>query len=131
MEIVYFFEKRYGTLNKVVVVELGGKRLLIRKETRVLVISVLFFMFGSLLPVYKYMPRKDNHLNLEVGAAILIDADTGKVLYQYNADELLGVASMSTMMTEYLVLEAIHEGKISWDDEIVIDKLFIDYPVHL
>ncbi len=79
-------------------------------------------MFGSLLPGLQVHAEDGNHLNLEVGAAILIDAETGKVLYEYNADELLGVASMSKMMTEYLVLEAIHEGKISWDDEIVIDE---------
>lgn len=61
-------------------------------------------------------------LNLKGEAAILIDADTGKILYEKNADELLGVASMSKMMTEYLVLEAIKENRLSWDDEVVIDE---------
>src|SRR5690606_13033070 len=35
---------------------------------------------------------------------------------------LLGVASMSKMLTEYLVLEAIAEGTISWDDQVLIDE---------
>ncbi|WP_338752917.1 D-alanyl-D-alanine carboxypeptidase family protein [Bacillus sp. FJAT-52991] len=49
-------------------------------------------------------------------AAILIDAKTGKILYQKNADESLPVASMSKMMTQYVVLDQIKEGKLSWND---------------
>lgn len=64
----------------------------------------------------------DDPLGLNVEAAILIDADTGKVLYEKNADVVLGVASMSKMMTEYLVLEAIHEGKITWDQQVNINE---------
>lgn len=64
----------------------------------------------------------ENTLKLKGEAAILIDAKTGKVLYEHNADELLGVASMSKMLTEYLVLEAISEGKITWDQEVIINE---------
>lgn len=49
-------------------------------------------------------------------AAVLVDADTGQILYEKNSNQQLGVASMSKMMTEYLLLEAIKEGKISLDD---------------
>lgn len=61
-------------------------------------------------------------LDLTAEAAILLDAETGKILYEKNADKVLGVASMSKMMTEYLVLEAIADGKISWDQEVLIDE---------
>ena len=50
-------------------------------------------------------------LNINASAAILVDAETGKVLYAKNPDEVLGIASMTKMMTEYLLLEAIDEGK--------------------
>ena len=59
----------------------------------------------------------ETDLGLTVDAAILIDADTGKILYEQNADTSLGIASMSKMMTEYILLDAINEGKISWDQE--------------
>ncbi|AQQ51686.1 D-alanyl-D-alanine carboxypeptidase family protein [Planococcus lenghuensis] len=54
---------------------------------------------------------------LYADAAILVDADTGRILYAHNADESLGVASMTKMMTEYLLLQAIAEGRVSWDQE--------------
>ena len=59
--------------------------------------------------------RKD--LNLNVDAAILIDADTGKILYEKNSETALGIASMTKMMTEYLLFEAIEEGKVTWDQQ--------------
>lgn len=50
-------------------------------------------------------------------AAIVVDADTGQILYGQNDEEVLSIASMSKMMSEYLMFEAIEEGQISWDDE--------------
>ncbi|WP_391118768.1 serine hydrolase [Psychrobacillus sp. L3] len=61
--------------------------------------------------------KAEETLNLNVDAAILVDADTGKILYEKNADAPLGIASMTKMMTEYLLFEAIKEGKISWDQQ--------------
>ena len=53
-------------------------------------------------------------------AAILVDAKTGKIFYEKNADQLMGIASMTKMMTEYLLLEAIAEGKVKWDDTYTV-----------
>ncbi|UJL46420.1 D-alanyl-D-alanine carboxypeptidase [Virgibacillus sp. NKC19-16] len=54
-------------------------------------------------------------LDLDAESAILVDAETGKVLYAKDPDVALPPASMTKMMTEYLVLEAIDAGEISWD----------------
>lgn len=64
----------------------------------------------------------DDILDISAEAAILLDAETGKILYEKNADTVLGVASMSKMMTEYIVLEAISEGKIEWDQTVQINE---------
>ncbi|MDI2585720.1 MULTISPECIES: serine hydrolase [unclassified Psychrobacillus] len=61
--------------------------------------------------------KAEDNLNLNVDAAILIDAETGKILYEKNADASLGIASMTKMMTEYLLFEAIESGKITWDQQ--------------
>lgn len=53
--------------------------------------------------------------NLEAESAILVDAETGKVLYAKEPDLVLPPASMTKMMTEYLVWEAIEKEQISWD----------------
>lgn len=64
--------------------------------------------------------RADDSLDIQAEAAILIDADSGRILYEKNADKKLGIASMTKMMTEYLVLDAIKKKKISWDQEVTI-----------
>ncbi|QCJ40452.1 D-alanyl-D-alanine carboxypeptidase [Bacillus sp. S3] len=56
-------------------------------------------------------------LNVNADGAILVDGETGKVLYEKNADSVLGIASMTKMMTEYLLLEAVKKGKVKWDRE--------------
>ncbi|WP_235929928.1 D-alanyl-D-alanine carboxypeptidase family protein [Chengkuizengella marina] len=61
-------------------------------------------------------------LNISAKSSILIEASTGQVLYQKNASEPLPPASMAKMMTEYLVLESIKEGKIQWDDSVNISE---------
>ncbi|UFT99438.1 D-alanyl-D-alanine carboxypeptidase [Radiobacillus kanasensis] len=53
--------------------------------------------------------------DVQAESAILIDAETGKILYAKQPDIKLPPASMTKMMTEYLVLEAIDKGQISWD----------------
>jgi len=59
---------------------------------------------------------------LEAKSAILMDAGTGQILYQHNADEPRPPASMSKMMTEYLVSMAVKQGKLSWDDKVTIGE---------
>jgi len=54
-------------------------------------------------------------LDLNAESAILVDGETGKILYAKNADVALPSASMTKMMTEYLVWEAIEKGQITWE----------------
>lgn len=61
-------------------------------------------------------------LNLEVKSAILMEATTGQVLYENNADVALPPASMAKMMTEYLVMEAVKSGKIKWTDTVQVSE---------
>lgn len=61
-------------------------------------------------------------LKLEVSSAILMDAATGQVLYENNADVALPPASMAKMMTEYLVLEDIKSGKLKWEDPVTTSQ---------
>lgn len=62
---------------------------------------------------------------IHADAAIVIDGNTGKILYGENEHEELGIASMTKMMTEYLVQEAVKDGKIKWDHSYKIsDKVY-------
>ena len=51
-------------------------------------------------------------------SAILMDAATGTVLYEKNASERLRPASVTKVMTLLLVMEALEDGRISWDDTV-------------
>lgn len=59
-------------------------------------------------------------LQIEAEAAILIEAETGQVLFAKNKDELRPPASMAKMMSEYIILREIKAGNIGWDDTVTI-----------
>ena len=56
-------------------------------------------------------------------SAILMDASSGKILYEKDASTSYPVASMSKLMTEYIVLDQIENGSIQWDDEVMISEV--------
>ncbi len=53
-----------------------------------------------------------------VKSAILIERDTGKVLYEKNSNESLPPASMTKVMTMLLIMEALDEGKLSYNEKV-------------
>ena len=55
---------------------------------------------------------------IDCKSAILMEAQTGEVLFEKNADESLPPASVTKIMTLLLVMEAIEQGKIKWDDTV-------------
>ncbi len=55
-------------------------------------------------------------------AAIVIDARTGQVLYEKNADTRLHPASLTKMMTLYVAFQAIERGEITLDTKVTISK---------
>ena len=61
-------------------------------------------------------------LSLPCRAAILIDQDTGTVLYEKNADQRVPIASITKVMTLMLTFEAIHAGKIDYDTKVPVSN---------
>ena len=55
-------------------------------------------------------------------SAVLMEVETGRILYEKNPDELLEPASMTKMMPMYLILEAIADGRLAWDQELSISE---------
>lgn len=56
---------------------------------------------------------------LKAKSAILIDAETGQVLYEKDPDVRLAPASVTKVMTMLLAMEAADTGKVSYDDMVV------------
>lgn len=60
----------------------------------------------------------NNPLKLTCGGAILIEQNTGNVLYNYNMHEKLRPASVTKVMTILLIMEAIDSGRIKLTDKV-------------
>ncbi len=52
--------------------------------------------------------------------AVLMDADSGAVLFQHNADDLMSPASMSKLMTLAVIFKALKTGQVKPDDEFLM-----------
>ena len=61
---------------------------------------------------------KGNFLELDCGSAILIEQNTGEVLYSHNEHEKLRPASVTKVMTILLIMEAINNGNLKYEDKI-------------
>lgn len=55
-------------------------------------------------------------------SAILIEASTGKILFEKDKDKKMAPASMTKIMTMLLTMEALESGKISLNDDVLISK---------
>ena len=98
----------------------GLDRIGLRMKKLLLVAASLVCFAGMLFSGAPKAAAALPELQLQAEAAILMDAETGQVLYELNADEARPPASMAKMMTEYLVEKAVQEGKISWSDVVTV-----------
>ena len=71
------------------------------------------------IPIVK---AEGDSLNLSSKSAILMDAESGKILYEKNIDEQLPMASMTKIMSMLLIMENIEEGNLTYEDKVLISK---------
>ena len=84
-------------------------------------LATFAFMAVLALPGAAQAQKKDE-FQTSAPYAILIEADSGTVLFEKNPDKLNPPASMSKLMTIELVLHTIEQGKLKWDDEMTISE---------
>lgn len=82
----------------------------------------LFILFLSFIVLMPYVEADDIKLAESASSAILIEASTGKVLFEKNSDEKLHPASMTKMMSMLLIIEAIENDIIKWDQMITVSE---------
>lgn len=85
---------------------------------KTIAIGLMFCMLCTLLVVPSNAVEFTGEINAK--SAILMEQSSGKVLFEYNADEALPPASVTKVMTILLVLEAIDEGKITINDPVTV-----------
>ncbi len=86
---------------------------------KTLLFTLIFSLICSVL--LENFAYADN-FNLKSKSAILMDANTGKVLYEKNSHEELPPASVTKVMTMLLVMEALDSGKIKTTDKVVTSE---------
>lgn len=95
-----------------------------------LLAGILFFL-SSVVPIFSVQADElSGDFKVEAKAALSIDADTGKVLYDQNSDDALGIASITKIISLYLVEKEVAEGNLAWDDEIEISDFVAQLSVH-
>lgn len=97
-------------------------------------VIMIFSCFLLLFPIFIKAEEIDNNEVIEENkseeinlaqnakAAILIDASTGQILFEKNSHEKLAPASMTKIMSMLIIVEAIDDGRLSWDDEVTASE---------
>lgn len=88
---------------------------MINQAVRGLLLAMIFTIYGQIGQAAPY-------------AAYVIDARTGKVLHSENADTKLHPASLTKMMTLYLVFTEIRAGRLNLDQKVTVSKKAASQP---
>ena len=82
--------------------------------------KICLFLLLFFIPIIVY--AEDIDLAQNAKSAILMDASTGKILYEKNADEPLAPASMTKLASMLIIMEAIDDGSLKLSDKVTISK---------
>ena len=55
-------------------------------------------------------------------SGLLMEADTGKIIFKKDINKKVAVASMTKMVAQIIIMENIESGKIKWDDIVTVSK---------
>ena len=84
------------------------------------VAAALLVAYGALVSSIAPAMAQGADVMIKSPQAILIDADSGGVLFQRNADDLVSPASMSKLMLLILLFNALRAGEITLDTDVVM-----------
>ena len=84
----------------------------------------LFFSVGCCLPALAAEKQYENltDLGLTSKSALLMEEDTGTILYEQNSHEALPPASVTKVMTLLLIYEGERDGKFDWTDTVQVSE---------
>ncbi len=85
---------------------------------RVLCLAVAVLMAVGCLPLRVHAVEMD----IPAKGVLLMDVNTGTVLYEQDSHQALPIASVTKVMTMLLVMEAIDSGKIRWEDTVTASE---------
>ncbi|MBQ4144981.1 MAG: D-alanyl-D-alanine carboxypeptidase, partial [Clostridia bacterium] len=92
---------------------------------KIVCFMLIITMFSVTLVFAEPSTQVDTDVSTQLVKAksgILMEADTGEVLYEWNPDERLQIASVTKTMTMLLIMEALDSGKIKKDDMVTVSE---------
>lgn len=84
--------------------------------------SILF------IPIFVFAEEEQKQIKTSANlipnakSGMLIDYNSGTVIYEKNPDEKLSIASLTKMIAQLIILENIEQGKIKWNDVITVSE---------
>lgn len=97
-------------------------RMLQRSILALSLLAAMVAVVGAAVAPTPARAQASNEFTIKAKQAILIDADSGAILFQYNPDQLAPPASMSKLMTLAVAFRAVKEGKIKLEDEFLMSE---------
>lgn len=95
---------------------------MLKKIFATLIIVTLMFAFNSNNLVIADEKEQQVVINTKGKSSLLMEFSTGKIIFAKNEHEKMYPASMTKMVGMYLVLNAIKDEKIHWDDEVQVSS---------
>ena len=80
---------------------------------------LFIFLIIFILPAAAFTAEKQKQ-QFPLKAALVVDSDSGKILYEHNADKLVQPASLSKILALYLINEDLRAGKIHLSDMVKV-----------
>jgi D-alanyl-D-alanine carboxypeptidase (penicillin-binding protein 5/6) len=92
------------------------------RAAALVIASTMFLSISLAAPAQAAQALVPKPPQLAASAYILIDAITGKVIVENNADEVLAPASLTKMMTAYMLAFEVASGNVSLEDQVRISE---------
>lgn len=92
-----------------------------RQRTLACFLSTVMILMLVFAPVQR-THAAEGAVTISAPSAILLEATTGKVIYEQNADQVCSPASITKIMTLLLIFEALDRGEIKLTDEVITSE---------
>ncbi len=93
-----------------------------RVKRMIIVIIWIILILSICLPQYIYAHQQSSPFKASSVSALLMDAHTGQILFSQNPHLRIQPASLAKLMTLFLIFDALNQGNIQLNDEVLISK---------
>jgi len=107
-----------GELSMCLIKEKFSKNKTIMSSALYTIILIILFSLFLKTPIFSAGLRQKSDLNFSARSVLLMEQETGEILYAENEHRSFPPASMTKIMTLLLVMEALEEGHISLNDQV-------------